>query len=144
MATDSKADSPITGGCGCGAVRWQLDEPPTGAAYCHCGRCQRRTGTAVGASAIAVPGTFHITSGEELIRAWKPDDGWEKHFCEECGSALFSRNPVDPEQVGVRLGSFDGDPAVRPSLRQFVDFAASWEPIPDDGLPRYGGRRPTG
>jgi len=37
----------------------------------------------------------------------------------------------------IRLGTFDSDPGVRPSYRQFVAYAASWEPIPDDGLPRF-------
>ncbi len=142
MSSDATTDSELVGGCGCGAVRWRLDEPPRSAAYCHCRRCQRRTGTAKSAGAGAVPGSFHLTAGAELVRAWTPEGGWEKHFCGECGSALFSRNPDDPTQVAVRLGSFDGDPGVRPSLHQFVDFAAEWEPIPDDGLPRYGGRRP--
>ena len=35
------------------------------------------------------------------------------------------------------MSAFDSDPGVRPSYRQFVAYAASWEPIPDDGLPRY-------
>jgi hypothetical protein len=35
----------------------------------------------------------------------------------------------------------DGDPGVRPDARQFVASAAAWEPIPDDGLPRYDARR---
>jgi len=83
-----------------------------------------------------------VTSGEELIRAWCPPDGFEKHFCGECGSALFSRHPDDRDVVMVRLGSFDGDPRVRPSARQFVDSACIWEEIPDDGLPRHGGRAP--
>jgi hypothetical protein len=39
--------------------------------------------------------------------------------------------------VAVRLGAFDGDPGIRPSVRQFVAYAASWEAIPDDGLERY-------
>jgi hypothetical protein len=37
----------------------------------------------------------------------------------------------------VRLGTFDGDPGIRPSFRQFVAYAAPWERIPDDGLPRF-------
>jgi hypothetical protein len=37
------------------------------------------------------------------------------------------------------MGAFDTDPGVRPSFRQFVDNAAPWEPIPDDGLERFGG-----
>jgi hypothetical protein len=43
----------------------------------------------------------------------------------------------------VRFGAFDGDPGIRPGSRQFVDYAAPWEPIPDDGLPRFPERRPN-
>ena len=42
----------------------------------------------------------------------------------------------------MRMGTFDGDPGVRPSYHQFTAYAAVWEPIPDDGLPRYPERRP--
>ena len=38
---------------------------------------------------------------------------------------------------------FDADPGIRPSYRQFTAYAAPWEPIPDDGLPRYPERRPS-
>lgn len=135
-------DLKITGGCGCGAVRWELTEPPVSARYCHCTRCQRRTGTAASATAAIVPRSFHIVQGEDRMKAWKPEGGAEKWFCGDCGSALFTRDPADPDRVGVRLGSFDADPGVRPSARQFVAYAAAWEPIPDDGLPRHPERRP--
>ncbi len=128
---------PLTGGCNCGAVRFEIDAPPAGASYCHCRRCQRRTGTAASANARLDPGSFRIVAGDASLRAWKPPDGAEKWFCGECGSALFSRQPDHPERVGVRMGAFDADPGVRPSARQFVAYAASWEPIPEDGLPRY-------
>ena len=51
--------------------------------------------------------------------------------------------PVDKiaRRVGVRLGAFDEDPGIRPAVHQFVAYAAPWEPIPDDGLPRYPERR---
>jgi hypothetical protein len=139
----NESEFKMTGGCGCGAVRWELTEPPVSARYCHCTRCQRRTGTAGSASAAVVPGSFHIVQGEDRVKSWKPEGGHEKWFCGDCGSALFTRDPSDPDRVGVRLGSFDGDPGVRPSARQFVAYAAPWEPIPDDGLPRYPERRPA-
>ncbi|MEO7197774.1 MAG: GFA family protein [Solirubrobacterales bacterium] len=142
MSHPSPNEPSLTGGCGCGAVRWRLTEPPASAGYCHCGRCQHRTGTAAGASAAIVPGSFEVTRGEDLIKAWRPVDGMEKHFCGECGSALFSRDPDDRDRMGVRMGSFDGDPGVRPAWHQFVDFAAPWEPLHEDGLPRYGEGRP--
>ncbi|HUZ27924.1 MAG TPA: GFA family protein [Solirubrobacteraceae bacterium] len=132
----------LTGGCGCGAVRFELTEPPASARYCHCTRCQRRTGTAASASAVAVPGSFRIVAGEDRLKAWKPDGGWEKWFCGDCGSALFSRDGRDLERVGVRMGAFDSDPGVRPSARQFTAYAAAWEPVPDDGLPRHPEQAP--
>jgi hypothetical protein len=35
------------------------------------------------------------------------------------------------------MGTFDADPGIRPSVRQFVAYAADWEPLPDDGLTRF-------
>ncbi len=133
--------TPLTGGCGCGAVRFTLDAPPVGAVYCHCTRCQRRTGSAASASARVAPGSVRVVAGEEHVRAWAPEGGNEKLFCALCGSAVFTRRPGGP--IGsVRLGSFDADPGVRPTARQFTAYAAPWEPIPDDGLPRFAERAP--
>jgi hypothetical protein len=128
---------PLTGGCGCGAVRFEVSAPLVAAIYCHCTRCQRRSGTAASASARPTPGAFRLLAGDEALRAWRPAGGWEKLFCGECGSALFSRDPEDHELMSIRMGSFDSDPGIRPSARQFVAYAAPWEPIPDDGLPRH-------
>ena len=83
-----------------------------------------------------------MTEGAELVRGYEPPDGFSKHFCSVCGSALWSRDPDNPETISIRLGAFDGDPGIRPSSRQFVAYAAPWEPIPDDGLPRYAEHRP--
>jgi hypothetical protein len=127
----------LTGGCGCGAVRFEVSSPLVSSVYCHCTRCQRRTGTAASASARAESGSFRIVTGEDRLRAWKPEGGFEKWFCGDCGSALFSRDPDDSSRVSVRLGAFDADPGIRPSAHQFVAYAAPWESISDDGLPRH-------
>jgi hypothetical protein len=134
-------DLPLTGGCLCGGVRFEVTEPPVTAVYCHCTRCRRRTGTAAAASARLAPGSLRITGGEELVRSYVPDEGFAKDFCSACGGALWSRHPEDPDLISVRMGAFDTDPGIRPSARQYVDYAAPWEPIPDDGLPRYPERR---
>ena len=140
MSADS---APIHGGCLCGAVRYEVTAPFASASYCHCTRCQRRTGSAASASARVVPGSLQITSGEELIAAWAPPQGFLKCFCTACGGALWSRDPDNAEAISVRLGTVDGDPGIRPQYRQFVAYAARWEPIPDDGLPRYDEGRPV-
>ena len=132
----------LTGGCLCGGVRFEVTETPESASYCHCTRCQKRTGTAASAQARIVPGSMRITSGEGLIRAFEPEDGFPKAYCSACGSALWSVNPDTGDVSGIRMSAFDQDPGVRPSYRQFVAYAAEWEPIPDDGLPRYPERPP--
>ena len=135
-------ETQIPGGCGCGAVRFEVTRPFVSAGYCHCTRCQRRSGTAASANARAEPGSVRILQGEEELRGWTPEGGREKVFCVCCGSALFSCEPGTSDYTGVRLGAVDGDPGVRPESRAFVAYAASWEPIPDDGLPRHDEARP--
>jgi hypothetical protein len=130
--------TPITGGCACGAVRYEVSEPFVSSNYCHCTRCQRRTGTGSSANGRAAPGSLKLVKGADLVRSWDPGGGgFEKCFCSNCGSALFSRDPASGETYGVRLGTVDGDPGIRPEQHQFTDYAAVWEPIPDDGLPRF-------
>ena len=130
----------LTGGCGCGAVQFEVSEPLLGAAYCHCTICQHRTGTAVQASALAAYDSVTVTAGAEHIRSWTPTDGNAKEFCALCGSALLARSQSDPKVVYVRLGAINGDPGIRPQAHQFVAYAAPWEPILDDGLPRFDER----
>jgi hypothetical protein len=136
------SELPLTGGCLCGGVRFEVTEPLEGAGYCHCTRCQRRTGTAASASGRIAPGSLRVLTGQELIRAFEPPDGFAKLFCSACGSALWSQDPQNPDVISVRLGAFDRDPGIRPSYRQFVAYATPWEPLPDDGLPRYPESRP--
>ncbi len=131
------SDLCLTGGCLCGGVRFELTEPPRAAGYCHCTRCQRRTGTGASPSARIDGRTLRLRRGADLLKDWRhPDGGHEKLFCGECGGHLFSRNPEDHEQMSIRMGAFDGDPGVRPSWHHYVAYAALWEPIPDDGLER--------
>ena len=137
------AEPALTGSCGCCAVTFEISEPLVAALYCHCTRCQKRTGTAVQASARVVPGSLRVTSGGEALRDWTPAGGLSKTFCAECGSHLFAGDPSGGEVLAVRLAAIDGDPGIRPQARQFVAYAATWEPIPDDGLPRFDERAPA-
>ena len=116
---------------------------PDAAGYCHCTRCQRRTGTASSAQARIDGAHLPLTAGEDALGVWRhPDGGFEKCFCRICGAHLFSRDPDGTTQMSIRMSAFDEDPGVRPSWRTYVAYAAPWEPIPDDGLERYLEARP--
>ena len=131
----------MTGRCACGRVRIAISAPFETARYCHCHNCQRRTGTSSSANARVRDDAFAVTAGEALLSAWRPQGGQAKWYCVECGGHLFSR-PDDEGFVFVRLGALDDDPGIRPEYRQWVSSAAPWEPLPDDGLPRFAGAGP--
>lgn len=122
-------DLPLTGGCNCGAVRFEVSEPLAYAYYCHCTRCQRRSGAGAAPGAVAVPGSFKILQGEAELTAWSAGDGFDKLFCATCGAHVLARSPENPDLVSIRLGAFDGDPGIRPIARHFTNYAAAWEPI---------------
>ena len=63
--------------------------------------------TASSAQAAIDASSLRFLEGEELVRAYRPPDGFEKLFCSACGSALFSRSPDDPSRMSVRLGVLD-------------------------------------
>jgi hypothetical protein len=126
----------------CGGVRFELTASPESAGYCHCTRCQRRTGTGSSANGRVPQSGFQLLQGEDSLKAYSPPGGGaRKLFCAECGSAVFSGDPLADEEVAVRLGGLDGDPGIRPQYRMFTDFAAGWEPLPEDGLTRHPGLR---
>jgi hypothetical protein len=128
----------LTGHCLCGGVGFEVSEPLQGASYCHCTRCQRRTGCGASAQAYPARGTTTVVRGRELLREYVPaGGGFAKVFCAVCGGHVFSHNPDDPDEMSIRLGAFDGDPGIRPQRRQWTSSAAVWEPLPDDGLPRF-------
>jgi hypothetical protein len=135
------AADPLLGRCGCGAVRFEVRAPFRSARYCHCHRCQQRTGTSCSANARIAREHFEVLTGAALIRSWQPAGGAAKSYCVECGGHVFSESP-EADFVSVRLGAIVGDPGIRPSVRQWVSSAASWEDIPDDGLPRYDEEAP--
>jgi hypothetical protein len=128
----------LLGGCLCGGVRFELTAELVDAGYCHCTRCQKRTGTGAGVSVAVNASDFRITEGEELVRGWSPPGGGnDKFFCSRCGAGVFARNPADHSRMGIRMAALDEPPGLPLSYHQYVSYAAAWEPIPDDGIPRY-------
>jgi hypothetical protein len=132
----------LTGGCVCGGVRFEVTAPLRDAGWCHCTRCQHRTGVFGSMNGGAEPGSFHIVQGQELVTEYEPPGGAVKAFCSVCGGHLYSREPGGWEHVGVRFGALDGDPGVRAQYHQHTASAAPWHELPDDGVPRFPGPRP--
>ena len=128
---------PITGGCLCGGVRFEITEAFVWSNHCHCSRCRKHSGAFGGTQARVPREGFRLLSGEELIRVYRPEGGRVKAFCEVCGSSLFGGTWPDVPEVSIRLGAFDGEPDLAPQFHTYVGSKASWDVLPEDGLPRH-------
>ena len=132
----------VSGSCLCGAVRFEVELPFRRANHCHCSRCRKHSGTFGLTQARVARDRFRLLAGGELLRTYRPDGGKAKVFCSVCGSSLFGGDWPGGDEVSVRLGALDGDPAIRPQYHAFVASRAPWDELPDDGLPRFDALKP--
>ena len=128
----------MTGGCLCGAVRYESAGAPVFSLLCHCRDCQRSSGSAYNA-ALRVPAAgFRLTRGEPKRYARTADSGntVTRAFCPECGSPVFLTVSTRPDLVGLRAGTLDDPSAFQPEAHIFVRSAQPWDHL-DPALPRY-------
>lgn len=127
----------LSGGCLCGAVRYELGAAPEWSHYCHCSRCRKATGSSFAANLFVPLEALRFTAGEERVRAFQPPEAerFTHAFCEACGSTLPWRNPRRGRAV-VPMGSLDADPGYTPKAHIFVASRAAWTEI-RDALPQH-------
>jgi hypothetical protein len=135
-------EHPLHGSCLCGGVRFNITAPFRRANVCHCARCQKHSGAGGLAQGRISKDSFELLAGGELIETYRPPGGMVKAFCRRCGSSLFGGTWPDGPEVSVRLGVLDTDRGIAPQYHSFAASKASWETLPDDGLPRYDGAAP--
>ena len=136
-AQPPSVDHPLTGGCLCGAVRYEVTGSFLRAGHCHCSRCRKHSGAAAGTQGRVRREDFRLLSGAEQLVVYRPAAGAAvKAFCGVCGSSLFGGTWPDGPEISVRLGTVDGDPGIRPQVHTHVASKAEWHEITDD-LPQY-------
>ena len=129
--------APFSGGCLCGAIRYESRAAPLFSINCHCRDCQRTTGTAY-APVLAVPrDALSITQGEPTYYTSQSDSGEtvSRGFCPECGSGIFSKLSANPDIVGLKAASLDDPSWFRPTVDIYTDSAQPWDVMNPD-LPK--------
>jgi len=99
-----------TGGCQCGAVRYEILALPMKLYVCHCRECQKQTASAYGISAIVRREDFRPTQGEPKSWVRVADSGRRLRlmFCPDCGSRVWhDREGIDWPTVSIEGGSLD-------------------------------------
>jgi hypothetical protein len=130
-----------TGGCQCGAVRYEVHGEPVVLYACHCMECQKQSASAFGLSMVVRKEDFALVVGEP--RRWRrtAESGRTVtcHFCGDCGSRVYHNSSRGPEFVNVKAGSLDDTSWLRPAGHLWTKSAQPWVEIPAD-LPCFEGQ----
>ncbi len=132
-----------SGGCLCGAIRFEAVGEPTVVLHCHCDRCRRFSGAAFLTGILFSSGSVSWATEKPALYPSSPDV--DRGFCPRCGSSLtFQR----PGRIYVLVGSLDDPDSIDMSEARTCEanhvFAAekiSWIHV-DDDLPQFD-RYPT-
>ncbi|HVC59895.1 MAG TPA: GFA family protein [Acetobacteraceae bacterium] len=125
---------PQSGGCQCGAVRYEITAAPTVVYVCHCRECQRQSGAAFAMAAVMPREQFRITRGEAVNSPRTGDSGrtmlcW---FCGACGTRLYHSPAGLAQNCNLKPGTLDDTTWLRPSVHVWTRSRQPWVQIPPD------------
>jgi hypothetical protein len=96
----------LTGGCHCGAIRYEVEGEPAHAALCHCTDCRLSTGAPVVAWTLFGNDGFRVTRG--AATSYASSEHARRHFCGACGTSLFYTNEaMFPDMTDVCAATLD-------------------------------------
>jgi len=127
----------FTGGCLCGAVKYDTKQAPSVVANCYCDDCRRSSGTSHGTH-LMVPEEAVIISGEVACYSSSADSGnmINRHFCPTCGSAVYTTNNNTKGLMFLRASSLDDLEVAKPQVQVYASRIPSWALI-DETLPAF-------
>ena len=126
-----------TGGCACGAIRYDIAAQPVMAFHCQCISCQKATGTGH-ASAMVFPRAAAKVTGSPKFHESPADSGdiARRGFCPQCGSLVLGGSSGMPDMLVVFVGSLDDPGRFAPQAVVFHAHAQPWDVI-DPALPTF-------
>ena len=130
-----------TGGCACGAVRYELVNEPWDAGWCHCRTCQLNSGAPAMVFASVAPHELVFTRGEDKLRTFKSSSFGHRSFCGECGTPFLMKVDHQPETIDILVATLDEPDEVAPGFHIFYGSKVGWFD-PGDSLPRHDKFRP--
>ncbi|MBM4299615.1 MAG: GFA family protein [Deltaproteobacteria bacterium] len=120
--------SKFTGGCLCGAVRYECVAEPIFMGNCHCRDCQKVSGGAY-APEIGLPAAALKITGTAKYHDTKADSGntLSRGFCPECGTRLFAKTSAMPDLAMIGAGTLDNPSLYAPAMDIFTASAQHWD-----------------
>jgi hypothetical protein len=121
--------TPFSGGCACGAIRYECSAAPLVSLNCHCRDCQRATGSAFTSVLVVPTDALKLTKGTPKYHTTKADSGnsTSRGFCSECGSLLLVKVSAVPTIISIAAASLDDPSWHKPIVDFFTASAQPWD-----------------
>jgi hypothetical protein len=131
-----------TGGCACGAIRYEIPSEPLVMNDCQCRDCQHMSGTGHGSYLSFLRAGLKL-KGEATQWDIVADNGQVKRraFCATCGSPVYMTFVAMPDVFTVHAASLDDPSRYKPQIVTYVARAHAWDHI-DSALPTFAGMPP--
>jgi hypothetical protein len=128
---------PYTGGCACGAIRYQISGEPIFSNDCQCRDCQRESGTGHGSHLTFARAGVTVT-GEASHWDIVADSGNVKTraFCPVCGSPVYMTFATMPDIFTIRAASLDDPGRYKPQVVSYAIRGHAWDCL-DADLPKF-------
>jgi hypothetical protein len=125
---------PLTGGCQCGALRYEIRAEPLSVYVCHCTECQRQSGSGFGMSVLVPRQAFVFTAGHPRRYSRTADSGRiiDGDFCEVCGVRPVHYPRANEKVAILKPGTLDDTSWIVPVGHIWTKSAQPWIPIPKD------------
>jgi hypothetical protein len=115
----------ISGGCRCGAIRYELTAPPDRVSICHCRDCQLSAGAPMVSWAVMPADRLVITAGAPT--RINTSGRSFRQFCGTCGTGLFYANEdFLPGLIDVQSVTLDDPSAFAPTARVQTAEQPDW------------------
>ncbi len=136
---------PFSGGCACGAIRYQSTAAPIVMLNCHCRDCQRSSGGPFSSLVVVPTEAFKLLKGAPRIHATPSEMGGVTHrgFCPDCGSPIDVQPQSASHIVAIRTASLDDPSWFNPQLEVWTSDAHPWDHM-NPGLPQFEKYPPPG
>lgn len=137
-------NAPLTGGCLCGAVRYEVSAPVEKLIVCHCTDCQRTSGTGASINALLPSSALRLVRGATKVFSKPSDSGnvLHRHFCGDCGSPIHSQRDNAPEFLVLKAGTLDSHEGLRVAMNIWTRSRRPWT-LMDTSLESHDGNRPA-
>ena len=114
----------MEGRCLCEHIHFSVSDDAVTVVNCHCNLCRKMNGSAFSTYVVVNESEFELVSG--VLKTVQVSEHASKHFCEQCGTPVYNKNPNLTGLTIVYLGALDSAAQLTPVMNIYCESQLHW------------------